>query len=157
HVGDVHLVAAQADVGDEPGQETARPADERDALLVLLGARALTDEHEVGARVAVAEHHLAAALGGEGALRAAEGLPLELLERGGAAPPQTRQARCYASGGPPRQAPASRIASTAASPTATRSRSKWASAAPVATTKETSPSKRVCDGYSVRLTAWWAV
>src|SRR5262249_53224444 len=157
HVGDVHLVAAQADVGDEPRQETARPADERDALLVLLGARALTDEHEVGARVAVAEHHLAAALGGEGALRAAEGLPLELLERGERGLHQKRHARWYVSVGRPRQATASRIASTTALPTATRRRSKWAPAAPVATTKETSPSKRVCDGYSVRLIAWWAV
>src|SRR5262249_20291277 len=133
------------------------PADERDALLVLLGARALTDEHEVGARVAVAEHNLAAALGGEGALRAAEGLPLELLERGERGLHQKRHARWYVSVGRPRQAAASRIASTTALPTATRRRSKWAPAAPVATTKETSPSKRVCDGYSVRLIAWWAV
>jgi len=64
------------------GQEPAGPADERDALLVLFRSRALADEHEVGGRIAVAEHHLAAALGRQRALRTGERLALELLEGG---------------------------------------------------------------------------
>src|SRR5262249_13430347 len=85
------------------------------------------------------------------------GLPLELLERGERGLHQKRHARWYVSVGRPRQATASRIASTTASPTATRRRSKWAPAAPVATTKETSPSKRGGGGYSGRRVAGWAV
>src|SRR5262249_8146573 len=40
-VGDVHLVAGEADAFDEAGQQLAGTADERDPLLVLLGAGAL--------------------------------------------------------------------------------------------------------------------
>ncbi len=45
------------------GQQLAGGADERQALAVLFGSRALADEHQVGGGVAAAEDHLVAALG----------------------------------------------------------------------------------------------
>src|SRR3712207_6864973 len=44
-------------------QELAGGADEGDALAVLVEAGGLTDEHQVGVRVALAEDDLGAALG----------------------------------------------------------------------------------------------
>ena len=56
-------------------------ADEGEALLVLVEAGRLADEHEVGVRVADSEHDLRTALG-EPAARAARGLLLQLVEPG---------------------------------------------------------------------------
>ena len=47
-------------------EQLARLADERDALLVLVEAGRLADEHQVGVRVARAEDDLGAALGERG-------------------------------------------------------------------------------------------
>ena len=44
-------------------QQLPGAADERKALLVLVEARPLADEHQVGVGVPVAEHHLGALLG----------------------------------------------------------------------------------------------
>ena len=62
-------------------EQLPRPADEREALRVLLGARALADEEHVGVGVADAEHDLRAP-GGEPAARAGAGLDGEVVERG---------------------------------------------------------------------------
>src|SRR5262245_45062164 len=55
HVRDVAVpIAVEADAArrEHPGEELARPADEGDALPVLLLAGALADDHEAGAGVA---------------------------------------------------------------------------------------------------------
>ena len=63
-------------------EQLAAAADERQALAVLLGARALADEHQVGVGVAHAEHDLRAALG-QAAPRAGRRLGGDQLERAG--------------------------------------------------------------------------
>ena len=68
-VGDVDVVAGEADPLDEAGEQLPGAADERHAGEVLLLPGALAHEHQVGVRVADAEHHLGAGLG-ERALRA---------------------------------------------------------------------------------------
>ena len=61
-VGDVDAVAGEAHLlGHEPVEELAGAAHEGQALLVLLGTRALADEHQVGGGVAHAEHDVRAA------------------------------------------------------------------------------------------------
>src|SRR6185503_173281 len=60
HVGDVDVVARQADRLDDFRQQLPGAADERNALDVLVAARRLADEHQVGVRVADAEHDLRA-------------------------------------------------------------------------------------------------
>ena len=60
HVGDVDLVARQVHRLDHLRQQLARAADERDPLDVLVGARRLADEHQIGVRIADAEHDLLA-------------------------------------------------------------------------------------------------
>ena len=61
-VRDEDVLARQSDALDQRGQELAGLAHERDALAVLVVARGLAHEHEVGVRVAAADHHLRAAL-----------------------------------------------------------------------------------------------
>ena len=53
-----HVVARDPDPGQELVEQLPRLADERDALLVLVEAGSLADEHQVGVRVARAEHDL---------------------------------------------------------------------------------------------------
>ena len=65
--------------GEQLVEELPGLADERDALLVLVEARRLADEHQVGVRVAVAEDDLRAALA-EGAARAGRGFGPERVE-----------------------------------------------------------------------------
>src|SRR5262249_53671927 len=57
-VGDIDRVAVEADPLDEAGEETTGTPDERDPVAVLLLTWAFAHEHEVGFRVAGAEHHL---------------------------------------------------------------------------------------------------
>ncbi len=56
HVGDVDLLAREADGAEELLEQLARLADERPALLVFVVAGRLAYEHEVAVRVALAEH-----------------------------------------------------------------------------------------------------
>ena len=81
HVGDVHVVAGEADALDQLVSSCPARPDERLALQVLLLARALADEHQVRVRLADAEHHLGAGLG-QRAQRARERLAFEVGERG---------------------------------------------------------------------------
>src|SRR3954453_6576742 len=60
HVGDVHLGAREADALDQAGEEAAGAADERLPRQVLLLARALAHEEDVGMRIAHAEDDLRA-------------------------------------------------------------------------------------------------
>ena len=69
HVGDEDVVAREADPLQQRVEELAGLADEGDALLVLVVAGGLAHEHEVGVGVAVADHHLGAAVA-EGAAHA---------------------------------------------------------------------------------------
>ena len=57
--------------------------DEREPLLVLVHAGRLPDEHQVGVRVARAEHHLGAGLEERAALAGGR-LPVQLDELGAA-------------------------------------------------------------------------
>ena len=63
HVGDEHLLAGEADGAKQLLQELAGGADEGAALLVLVEAGPLADEHEIAGRGAFAGHgELAAAM-----------------------------------------------------------------------------------------------
>ncbi len=73
HVRDVDVGARETDPVQELLEQLARLADEGDAVCVLVKARSLADEHQVGERVTGAEDDLRAR-GGERAARAAEGL-----------------------------------------------------------------------------------
>src|SRR5262245_23550390 len=57
-VRDVHVVALQANRLDDSRQQLTGPADERNALDVLVRAWSLADEHQVGVGIANAEHNL---------------------------------------------------------------------------------------------------
>jgi hypothetical protein len=83
HVGDEDVVAGEADLLQELVQELPGPAHERQALLVLVHAGRLTDEHQVGVRVARSEHHLRPGLEERTAL-AGRRLPVQLDELGAA-------------------------------------------------------------------------
>ena len=78
HVGDVDVGALEADPGEQLLEQLPRLADEGDALLVLVEARRLADEHQLGVGVPRAEHDLRPPLG-EPAARAGGN---RLLERG---------------------------------------------------------------------------
>ena len=65
-VADEHLLAGIAHGVDHLGQQLAGAADEREALLVFVGAGAFADEHDVGPEQALAGHDVLAG-GGEGA------------------------------------------------------------------------------------------
>src|SRR5215813_12788584 len=81
HVGDVDVGALEPDPGEQlVGQLSGLP-DERVTLFVLVAARRLADEHQVGGLVADAEDDLRAALR-EAALPAARNLARERLELG---------------------------------------------------------------------------
>ena len=58
NVDDIDVVARKPDVGEQLVEELACRTHERDALLVLVEARSLADEHQIGVRVARAEHDL---------------------------------------------------------------------------------------------------
>src|SRR5439155_17297899 len=73
HVGDVDVLAGHADPAQELVEQLSRLADEREALLVLVEARRLADEHQVGLRVADPEDDLGPAFR-EPAARAGGGL-----------------------------------------------------------------------------------
>ena len=72
-VRDEDVGASQPDSREQLVEQLPRLPDERDALLVLVEARRLADEHEVGVRAARAEDDLRATLR-EGAARAGLGL-----------------------------------------------------------------------------------
>ena len=73
HVRDVDVFPGHADPVEQLVEELPRLADEREALLVLVKARRLADEHEIGLRIADSEDDLRAALG-QAAARAARDL-----------------------------------------------------------------------------------
>src|SRR5205085_11062396 len=62
HVRDVDPAPLEADPGQQPLEELPRLADERHALLVLVEAGRLADEHQVGGGIAGAEDDLRPAL-----------------------------------------------------------------------------------------------
>ena len=70
HIRDVHVRTGHADPAEKLVEELPRLADERIALLVLVEARRLADEHHFGLGVAHAEDDLCAPLG-QAAARAA--------------------------------------------------------------------------------------
>src|SRR5439155_14057354 len=56
----IDVRAGQADSRQQLVEQLAGRADEGNTLLVLVEARRLADEHEIGALIARAEHHLRA-------------------------------------------------------------------------------------------------
>lgn len=60
HVGDIDFAAIQVDQLQHIVQQLAGTAHKGFALQILLLARALTDEHDLGLRIADAEHHVGA-------------------------------------------------------------------------------------------------
>ena len=76
NVRDVHLIALEADTGKQPFEQLARLAHERLALLVLVEARRLADEHQVRRGIADPEDDLGPPLR-EPAVRAAGDLRRE--------------------------------------------------------------------------------
>ena len=85
HVRDVHVRTGHADPAEELVEELPRLADERIALLVLVEARRLADEHQLRVRVADAEDDLRAPFV-ETAARAPCDLSREGLELGQLSP-----------------------------------------------------------------------
>ena len=71
-VGDVHLVARELDRFEHLREQLAGAAHEGLALCVLVGARALADDDELGARAARAEHDRVALLAQRAAAAALE-------------------------------------------------------------------------------------
>ena len=61
-VRDEHVLAAPADVPEQVHEQAAGAADERPALAVLVHARALADEHDLGGRIALTGDGLRAGL-----------------------------------------------------------------------------------------------
>ena len=58
HVRDVHVLALQIDRFDDLRQQLPGAADERNALLIFVGARRFADEHQIGVGIADAEDDL---------------------------------------------------------------------------------------------------
>src|SRR6476620_4780057 len=79
-VRDIDVLAPEVDAGEQPLEQLPRLADEGDALLVLVEAGRLADEHQVGVRVARAEDDLRPSLR-EPAARAAGSRYSVRLER----------------------------------------------------------------------------
>ena len=77
YVGDPDLVAAHVDLLEQLGQQRPGTTDERQPLAILLGARRLADEHQLGVGVAAAEDDVGASLS-QRALRAHRGLLVDL-------------------------------------------------------------------------------
>jgi hypothetical protein len=101
HVGDVHLRPGQTDRLEQAFENLAGLADERHALLVLVVAGRLADEHQVGVGITRPDHDLRARRG-EGALLAPEplaGEPVELDRTGGSI---AHRAHCLSRAGRPR-------------------------------------------------------
>ena len=73
------VLARHPDLLEQLGEQLARPAHERQRLLVLVHAGRLAHEHEVGVRVPRPEHDVGAGLR-ERAARARLSLPVELDE-----------------------------------------------------------------------------
>src|SRR5262245_15268691 len=61
HVRDVDVLALEIDRFDDLGQQLTGAADEWNPLNIFIGARSLTDEHQIGFGIADAEHDLRAA------------------------------------------------------------------------------------------------
>ncbi len=85
----VHVGTGHPDLREQLLEQLARLADERQPLPVLVEARRLADEHQVGVRIAGAEHHLCTALREPAARAAGDGLGIALqvvcvLDRNGA-------------------------------------------------------------------------
>ena len=72
-IRDIDLSPREANPSEQCVEQLPRLADERHALLILVEARGLTDEHQVGVRVAAAEDDLRPACG-ERAARTAKSL-----------------------------------------------------------------------------------
>ncbi len=79
-VGDEHVLAPPAERAKEPDEHAPGAAHERTPLAILVEARALADEHDLGVRIALARHRLRPALV-EPALRAHPDLARDGLER----------------------------------------------------------------------------
>jgi hypothetical protein len=79
-VRDKDILARQADLAQQRVEQSAGLAHERQALLVLVGARGLADEHQVGIGVPGAEDHGLAGRGELRAVRARLRLPPDGLE-----------------------------------------------------------------------------
>ncbi len=73
------MLALDAGSLERPVQESSGGPDERQALLVLLVARLLADQHHARMRVARAEHGLRG-IGPQRAVLALASLPPELIE-----------------------------------------------------------------------------
>ena len=71
-VAHVDVLARQPDAGEQLAEQLPGGADERHALLVLVEARRLADEHQLGGRRARAEDDLGAGLGERAALAAGD-------------------------------------------------------------------------------------
>ncbi len=56
-VRDVDALALELDRLNDPGQQLAGRADERQSLPILLCSRTLADKHQTGVRIATAEDH----------------------------------------------------------------------------------------------------
>jgi len=78
-IGDEDVSAVDADLPEVLGEEAAGGADEGAALAVLVAARGLADEDDVGGGCAFSGHGASAALG-EGAEPAGADLGVDLLE-----------------------------------------------------------------------------
>ncbi len=75
HVRDEHVLARHAQaLLDDVRQQLSGPAHEREPLLVLFGPRRLAHEHQLGLRVALAEHDRLAARGERAAVAVADRL-----------------------------------------------------------------------------------
>src|SRR5207253_1232922 len=59
-IADIDVLTGEPDPPEQLAEQLARRADERDALLVLVEARRLADEHQVCGRRARSEHDLRA-------------------------------------------------------------------------------------------------
>src|SRR6185295_20010551 len=76
-VGYPHLLAGNADLAEQLGQQRPGATDKGQALAILLGARGLAYEHQLRVGVAAAEDHVRAGLG-QRALRADRGFLVDL-------------------------------------------------------------------------------
>ncbi len=105
HVRDEHIRAAQSDLHEQRLEEFPGPADERQALLILAGARGLAYEHQLSVRVARAEHDGFAGRRKLGAALADPCARENLLQRlaalGGHFPARRRRHRRDGSSSPP--------------------------------------------------------
>src|SRR5262249_51673775 len=87
HVGDVDVLAGEAQLREPLVEQLACATDERLALAILVGARGLAHEHHVGLRIAHAEHDADARGAERAALAVAHVVDAQVLEllRGGPA------------------------------------------------------------------------